>query len=180
VSTPWLLPVIALLIASPPRAFEDEALRLDLPEGWTIEGEAGEYRLLSSEDDAASLLLLLAEFEGTLSERLAEIERQFVETGLIEPEASETRQMDGGEVLYRRYRLTLGGAQGPDDEAVLLLHQYSFERANIPVLLQIEADPDHATHEELFRVVFSTLEIRRTPDGFLFQDAAGSEGGEGE
>jgi hypothetical protein len=167
--------VIALLVTSPAPAFEDEAVRLDLPEGWTIEGEAGEYRLLSPEDDAGSLLLLLAEFEGTLSERLAEIERQFVETGMIEPEASETRHADGSEILYRRYRLTPGGAQEPGDGSALLLHQYSFERANIPVLLQVEADPDHTTHEELFRVVVSSLEIRRTPDWFLFLDEAGSE-----
>jgi hypothetical protein len=175
VSTLWLLPVLALLIASPSPAFEDATIRLDLPEGWTIEGEAGEYRLLSSDDDAASLLLLLAEFQGTLSERLAEIERQFVETGIIEPEASEARPTETGEVLYRRYRLTLVGAQEPGAGPALLLHQYSFERAKIPVLLQVEADPGHAAHEKLFEAVFSSLEIRGAPEQFHFQDTAGEE-----
>ena len=51
----------ALLATAPaPALFEDEAIRVDLPGGWTIEGQGGEYRLLSDEQDAASLLLLLA------------------------------------------------------------------------------------------------------------------------
>lgn len=158
--------------ASSPVRFEDETIAVELPPGWTMDGQAGEYQLTSEGQDTASLLLLLSEFEGTLNERLAEIEEQFVETGLIEPELAESRNVDGITVLHRRYRLTMGGEQAEAGHSVLL-HQYSFERAGVPVLLQVETVPHRNAYDRLFRAVLATLEIRDVPPPFLFEDPEG-------
>lgn len=125
--------------------------------------------LLSDDEDVASLLLLLTEFDGTLAERLAEIERQFMETGLIEPEEATATETDGDEILYRRYRLTMGGP-GAEEGHSILLHQYSWERAGVPVLLQVESVPGRSAHRDLFAMIHRTLRIRTAPDAFRFVD----------
>lgn len=158
--------------ATDPVRFQDETLAVDLPADWTMSGQGGEYQLTSESQDTASLLLLLAEPGGTLSERLAEIEQQFLETDLIEPELAESRKVDGVPVLHRRYRLTMGGAEAEAGTSILL-HQYSFERAGIPVLLQVETAPGRSAHEKLFRGVLETLEIRAAPPRFRFEDSVG-------
>ncbi|NNE43572.1 MAG: hypothetical protein HKN12_05150 [Gemmatimonadetes bacterium] len=152
-----------------PVSFEDPTLQVRIPEGWSIDGHDGEYRLWSDDEDAASLLLLLTEFDGTLEERLAEIERQFMETGLIEPEEASTVRSDGATVFYRRYRLSMGGPGAEEGHAVLL-HQYSWERGGVPVLLQVESDPDREVHGPLFDLVQQSLRIRTPPELFRFRD----------
>lgn len=164
-----LLLGVALAAAPSPSVFEDDSIRLRLPAAWSVEGLAGEYLLHSDEQDAASLLLLLSDFDGPLAGRLAEIEHQFLETGIIELEAAESRRMEGVDILYRRYRLRMGSSPAGEGE-LILLHQYSFERAGVPVLLQVETVPGRDSQEELFRSVFGSLEIHAVPDSFRFED----------
>jgi hypothetical protein len=172
--TRWLLFAGGLLAAAAaPTRFEDGAVRVELPASWSIEGGAGEYRLQSEGEDVASLLLLLSEFHGSLHERLAEIEQQFVETGIIEPVAAESRRRDGVDVLYRRYRLMMGGPEGERAD-IVMLHQYSFERSGVPVLLQVETAPARTSQEELFEAVFRSLAILKVPGPFLFEDEPGT------
>jgi hypothetical protein len=153
----------------PVNRFEDDTIRLELPPDWWIEGEAGEYLLESDDMDVASLLLLPIDAEATLEARLAKIEEQFLVTGLIRSEASESWTEDDEEVLYRRYRLTEAGTEAEDSD-VILLHQYSFLRAEIPVLLQVETLPGQDMQRRLFSRIFETLEIRKIPDPFVFED----------
>ena len=154
-------------------AFDDATIRADLPAAWRITGEAGEYRLESEEQEIASLLILSPEPDRTLEERLAEIEEQFHSTGIITLETSSERIEDGESVHYRRYRLTPAGES--DQESEFLLHQYSFWRAGVQVLLQIETPPGLSAQEDLFFRVFQTLEIREIPEPFLYGDARGDE-----
>lgn len=158
--------------AGAPERFRDETVSVELPDGWTMDGQAGEYQLSSEGQDTASLLLLISEYDGTLSERLAEIEQQFVETGLIEPEGAESRKVDGVTVLHRRYRLTMGGTRVEAGHSILL-HQYSFERKGVPVLLQIETVPGRTGYDKLFRAVLGSLEILAAPPPFRFEDPQG-------
>jgi len=118
--------------------------------------------------NSASLLLLIPEETRSLPERLAAIEEQFLATGIIELEASTSRQEDGEEVFYRRYRLTMGGAE--EGESALALHQYSFWRADVQILLQVESPPESFAAEDLFFRIFQTLEIHEVPDPFVFED----------
>lgn len=138
---------------------------MEVPSSWDVSGEAGEY-WLESEQDVASLLLLPPDPDMTLDVRLAEIEEQFLSTGVIHLEASETRPADAetGEVVhYRRYRLTTG----PDSDATsVVLHEYSFLRSAVRVLLQVETPPEGGKQEELFDAVHKTLEVRVAPDPF--------------
>ncbi len=165
----------ALLLAGAasgdPNGFADETLRLDLPAGWTLEGADGEYRLESSGAEAGSLLLLAPDSERTLEERLADIEEQFLSTGLIHLENSETRLEDETPIHYRRYRLVPAGSEGEEDGGTrVVLHQFSFQRAGIQVLLQVEATPDRFVQEDLVFRIFHTLEVRRVPDPFQWRD----------
>jgi hypothetical protein len=148
--------------------YTDATITVSLPAGWRIEGAEGEYLLESDEQDAASLLLLVPEAERSLEERLAAIEAQFLATGIIELEASESFVEDGEDVFYRRYRLLMGGAD--EEESALLLHQYSWWRADVQVLLQIESAPERIGSKDLFFRMFQTLEIHRAPDPFVFED----------
>ena len=161
-----------LLAAAPapadPTRFTDPTLSVTLPEGWRMEGGQGEYLLASDAQDAASLLLLIPEETQSLPERLAAIEEQVLATGIIELEASASRQEDGEEVFYRRYRLTMGGAE--EGESTLALHQYSFWRAEVQILLQVESPPESFASEDLFFRIFQTLEIHEVPDPFVFED----------
>ncbi len=156
----------------PPRRYEDLTITVALPSGWRIDGAEGEYLLESDDQNVASLLLLTPEADRSLEERLAAIEEQFTTTGMIELEESEARVEADVEVFYRRYRLTLAGAQ-EEDSAAILLHQYSFWRANVQVLLQVETVPELPASEDLFSQIFRTLEIHRAPNPFVFQDTIG-------
>jgi hypothetical protein len=140
-------------------------LKTDFPDGWTIEGENGEYRL-TADDAMASLLLLAADDQRPLEVRLAEIDEQFISTGVLHPEAFETREEDGEEIVYRRYRL----GPAPTEEDALLLHQYFFTRTGVLVLLQVETSPGAVTQEDLFFRIFHTLKVKRTPDPFAVED----------
>ena len=108
-------------------SYSDPTITVSLPEGWRIEGSGGEYLLESDDQDAASLLLLVPVAERSLEERLAAIEEQFLATGIIELQTSESLVEEGEDVSYRRYRLVMGPAD--EAESVLLLHQYSWWRA---------------------------------------------------
>ncbi len=157
---------------TPPERYEDPTLAVELPPGWHIEGTGGEYLLESDDQNVASLLLLVPEPDRSLEERLAAIEEQFTITGMIDLEESETRDENGIEVFYRRYRLMLAGAQEQDANAILL-HQYSFWRAGVQVLLQVETVPGRPASEDLFSQIFRSLEIHRAPNPFVFQDTIG-------
>ncbi len=180
----WLL-IGGLLVAATsdaPNEFADETLRLDLPKGWTLEGADGEYRLESDGDEAevGSLLLLAPDAERSLEERLADIEAQFVSTGLIRLDKSEMRSEDGTPLHYRRYRLTPAGSVDEEGGDVLvMLHQYSFRRAGIQVLLQVEAAPGRMVQEDLAFRIFHTLEVRKAPDPFRWRGAPDSTGASG-
>ncbi len=157
-----LLTGIGLLAASlPAAAYEDDAIHVMLPVGWSIDGGDGEY-WLDSELDVASLLLLPDDPDRPLDVRLAEIEEQFLSTGRIELEESEPREEDGQTIHYRRYRLMLAGSTDPD---AILLHQYLFERTGVRVLLQVETPPGRQA-EDLFFRVFQTLEVRASVEPF--------------
>jgi hypothetical protein len=155
------------VLADPPR-FDDPTITVALPAGWEIEGSYGEYLLTSDQQDAASLLLLAPETHRSLEERLAEIEKQFLATGIIELEASESRVEDDDEIFYRRYRLRMAGTE--EEESTLALHQYSFWRAEVQILLQVESPPGSVASEDLFFRIFQTLEIHQAPDPFVFED----------
>jgi hypothetical protein len=148
--------------------YTDPTITVSLPKGWRIEGSGGEYLLESDDQDAASLLLLVPVAERSLEERLAAIEEQFLATGIIELETSESLVEEGEDVSYRRYRLLMGGED--EEESVLLLHQYSWWRAEVQVLLQVESAPGRTGAKDLFFRIFQTLEIHQAPDPFVFED----------
>ena len=155
------------------RAHDDESIRVELPSGWEIYGESGEYQLESSGADVGSLLLLPLDAALTLEERLAEIERQFFATGLIELEESESRKVEGVPVVYRRYRLTMGASEETDAPEIAL-HQYFFVRRDVQVLLQVETGPGGRSHRKVFDEIFSSLEVLRAPEPMPFLDPPGS------
>lgn len=165
-----LFAVLAGALASPAQAsaeeFTDPDLRLEVPEGWSLEGQEGEYWLTSAEDDVASLLVLAPADDRPLEVLLAEIDEQFISTGILEPVTFSTRSVDHQEVVYREYRLTGPPSEGPS----VRLHQYIFARADALVLLQIETVSQTPESERLFAVVFESLELRAAPDPFLVED----------
>jgi len=171
----------ACLAAAPARSgsdrgrghhFADSTLAFDVPAGWRVEGAQGEYLLASEQQEMASLLLLSPDAGRSLEARLAAIEAQFLETGIIEPDGAETRIEDGEEVHYRRYRLVMGGAEAG---SAIALHQYSFERAGLEVLLQVETPPESRVPEDLFSRIHRTLEVHRAPDPFVFEDPSAGD-----
>jgi hypothetical protein len=171
-----LASIVLSLAAGSDHEYVDDTIHVDLPVAWTLEGGAGEYRLESTGAEVASLLLLPPDSERTLLERLADIEEQFLSTGLIRLEAAESRRENGEEILYRRYRLVMAGTEeeegDPEKEeaASILLHQYSFSRGGLQVLLQVETDPGPMPPEDLAFRIFHTLEIRKAPDPFTWVD----------
>jgi hypothetical protein len=144
--------------------FEDETVRMKVPPEWNVTGEAGEY-WLEWEQQVASLLLLPPDPDMPLEVRLAEIEEQFLSTGVIHREKTETRPPDArGEVVhYRRYRLSTGADV---DTASIVLHEYSFVRSGVRVLLQVETPPEAEAPEDLFAAIHRSLEVRVAPDPF--------------
>jgi hypothetical protein len=171
---------IALLVASATSfadmqtskhvVFDDATIHVELPDGWSIEGEAGEYMLESDDqEDIGSMLIIPFDSDTTLEERLAEIDEQFLATGIIELEEAEERQVDGETISYRRYRLMMADVEGADVNSTLL-HQYVFWRSEVHALLQVESNPGKKTSEELFSKVFETLEIHETPLPFRVDD----------
>lgn len=163
-----LVGMLILGTPDPSRIFEDEMIRVELPKAWQMQGEAGEYRLESDSQQSASLLLISVDAEQSLEARLAEIEQQFLSTGIITAEASEAWEMDGESVLYRRYRLMVAATQ--DKNESILMHQYSFVREDVQILLQVETNPQRQAPRELIRAIVRTLEILRAPDPFLYED----------
>ena len=146
--------------------FEDSDLRVEVPAGWSFEGQEGEYWLTSAEDEVASLLVLAPAADRPLEVRLAEIDEQFISTGILDPVTFSTRSVDHQEVVYREYRLTGPHSEGPS----VRLHQYIFARADALVLLQVESVNETPESERLFVSVFESLELRATPDPFLVED----------
>jgi hypothetical protein len=175
-------PIPALLAQIPPatppspRTFEDETIHVDLPSGWHIEGEDGEYLLESTGPDVASLLVLPPDPVTSLEERLAEIEEQFLSTGVISLETSRELVEDGQSIHYRKYSLRPAGAA--DDSATVHFHQYSFWRAGSRVLLLIETSPGLSSQDDLFFRTFHTLEIRKAPLPFTWEDPLEPDEGE--
>jgi hypothetical protein len=165
-----LLGLLAIGAPNPARAFEDEMIRVELPKAWQMHGEAGEYRLESDSQQSASLLLISFEAEQSLESRLAEIEQQFLSTGIITVEASEAWDLEGENVSYRRYRLMIAATQ--DKNESILMHQYSFVRDDVHVLLQVDTNPRRQAPRELIRAIVRTLAILRAPDPFLYEDIA--------
>lgn len=162
--TAWVGPLAAvLLLGTVP--FEDKQVRFEVPEGWTVSGESGEY-LLEAEPDVASLLLLPPDPDRPLETVLAEIEEQFVSTGQIEPEGSEERSVDGNVVHVNRYRFDMVGEAAPPVRMI----QYSFVRSAVQVLLQVETSSDATDPEPLFAAVHGSLEILVAPDLFGAED----------
>ncbi len=153
-------------------AYEDTTIHVDLPSNWEISGESGEYRLEAQGQEIASLLILAAEPDRSLEERLAEIEEQFLSTGIIKLEEAAQRTEDGEPIHYRRFRLEPAGES--DRESDILLHQYSFWRAGVQVLLQIETPPEPSSQDDLFFRIFQTLEIREIPAPFIYEDSRAS------
>ena len=162
--------MLVLGAPNPDRVYEDEMIRLELPKSWQIEGEAGEYRLESDSQQSASLLLITSDAEQPLEARLAEIEQQFVSTGIITLESSEAWDVDDQDVLYRRYRLMVAGTE--DRSEAILLHQFSFTRDGVQLLLQVESPPTRRPPKELIEAMVRTLEILRAPDPFVYEDLA--------
>ncbi len=154
--------------------YVDETIHVDLPVAWTMDGSAGEYLLETEGDDLASLLVLAPESGRTLEERLADIEEQFLSTGHIRLDASVSRTENGEDIHYRRYRLFFAGSEEEDtpESEIVLLHQYSFRRADVQVLLQVETGPSRFAPDDLAFRVFQTLEIRRAPDPFHWEEHA--------
>lgn len=159
---------VAVLPAAAGPAYEDETVRFEYPDGWHVTGGEGEYFLESDGEEVASLLVLPRDANTSMSERLAEIEKQFLATGMIHTESSVSRRRDDTDVFYRRYRLVLTGSE-EDHSLTMKLHQYSFWRAEAHVLLQVETAPGSDVQEPLFERIFDSLEIRESPDPFLYR-----------
>jgi hypothetical protein len=176
--------MIALLVAaatsagdrkpSKPVAFEDGTIRVQLPAGWSIEGEAGEYQLESDDQDMGSMLLIPFDSDTTLEERLAEIDQQFLATGIIELEAAEERKVDGQEISYRRYRVKMADGEDTEGNSVML-HQYVFSRNDVHALVQVESAAERSSSEELFTKIFKTLEVLETPIPFEVDDMGAND-----
>jgi hypothetical protein len=159
--------ILLASVASIP--FQDAWIRVDLPKGWSIEGESGEYMLesdLEDDQDMASLLILQRDTERTMEEVLADIEEQFLSTGLFILESSEEKSEDDTAIHIRRYRKT--AAAGDTTEAIH--HQYFFWRGDVQVLLQVEAADKSSSPERLFKKVFKTLEVLTMPEPFSYED----------
>ena len=157
----WVGPMAAGVLLLGGVVFEDPDVRFEVPEDWTVTGESGEY-LLESEHDFASLLLLPPDPDRPLDVVLAEIEEQFVSTGQISLEESAVRRVDGDLVRTHRYRFDMAG----EDASPVMMHQYSFVRSAVHVLLQVETPPEGADPEPLFAAIHSTLEVLTAPDLF--------------
>jgi hypothetical protein len=167
-----ILPLLLILtIGGKPssRVFEDAMIRLELPSGWRIDGESGEYFLESDDQDIASIMILPPDPATPMEERLADIEEQFLGTGIIELEVAEPRKRDGQEISYRRYRLVMAGSEDEESNWISL-HQYSFWRDDVQVLVQVETAPGRSRHEELFSRIFATLRVLQPPAPFLYED----------
>ncbi len=170
----WILALATLSSALADPKFEDSWIRLELPQGWSIDGEGGEYMLESGAEDIASLLVLAPDPERTIEEVLAEIEEQFLSTGMFALESTEERIVDGEPVHVRRYRMT-GGPADDKDANVTIHHQYSFWRSDVHVLLQVETGEKSASPDRLFSKIFSTLEVLEAPVPFLYEDYGDEE-----
>jgi hypothetical protein len=158
-----------LLASAASTSFQDAWIRFELPKGWSIEGESGEYMLESEEEDeedVASLLILPSDPERSMEELLADIEEQFLSTGLFAIDSSEERDVNGTPVHLRRYRRM--AAEGDSTESIHT--QYIFWRSNVQVLLQVEAAEKSAAPERLFTKIFETLEILSVPEPFFYED----------
>ncbi len=151
--------------------FEDAEVRFEVPEGWTVSGAEGEY-LMESEQSVASLLLLPPDPDRPIEVVLAEIEEQFLSTGQIERLGSEDRMTDSDLVRVHRYRFDMAN----EASAAVLMHQYSFVRSAVHVLLQVETPPEGADPEPLFDTIHGSLEILLAPD--LFDEPAEEPGEE--
>ena len=161
----WVGPLAAGFLLLGGVVFEDPDVRFEVPEEWTVTGESGEY-LLESERDVASLLLLPPDPDRPLEVVLAEIEEQFISTGQISLEESGDRLVDGQLVHTYRYRFEMAG----EHASAMIMHQYSFVRSAVHVLLQVETPSDGAAPEPLFEAIHASLEILTAPD--LFEDGA--------
>ena len=122
--------------------------------------------LESEEEDIASLLILPADPERSLEELLADIEEQFLSTGLFAIDSSEEREVNGTPVHLRRYRRMAAGA----DSTEAIHDQYIFWRSHVQVLLQVESMDKSAAPERLFSKIFDTLEILSAPEPFFYED----------
>ncbi len=158
-------PLAAAFVAVAGVVYEDAEVRFEVPEDWTVSGEEGEY-LMESEQDVASLLLLPPDPDRPIEVVLAEIEEQFLSTGQIVREAAEDRMVDGELVRVHRYRFDMAN----EESAAVLIHQYSFVRSAVHVLLQVETPIEGADPEPLFRALHGSLEILLAPD--LFDEPA--------
>ena len=138
---------------------EGESARFEIPDDWNASGEAGEY-WLESGADVASLLLLPPDPDRPMEVILAEIEEQFLSTGIIEPLDSEIRRIGEDIVHVRKYRLEMATGDA------ILMNQYVWVASAVHVLLQVETPPDGGDEEDLFRAIHGTLEIRLAPDPF--------------
>ncbi len=125
--------------------------------------------LESDSEDIASLLVLSPDPERTIEEVLAEIEEQYLSTGMFTLETTEERQVDGEPVHMRRYRMT-GGPDRSEDATATIHHQYSFWRDDVQILLEVETGDKSAAPERLFSKVFSTLQVLEPPVPFLYED----------
>jgi hypothetical protein len=170
----WILALGAFSDALADPEFEDSWIRLELPQGWSIDGEGGEYMLESGAEDIASLLVLAPDPERSIEEVLAEIEEQFLSTGMFALESTEERIVDGEPVHVRRYRMT-GGPADDKDASVTIHHQFSFWRDDVHVLLQVETGAKSASPDRLFSKIFSTLRILEAPVPFLYEDYGDEE-----
>ena len=157
----------AILLASVASgSFQDAWIKVELPKGWSIEGESGEYMLESDEEEIASLLILPRDPERTMEELLADIEEQFLSTGLFAIDSSEERDINGTPVHLRRYRRMAAG----EDSTESIHSQFIFWRGEVQVLLQVEAAEKTSAPERLFNKILSTLEIVSVPEPFYFED----------
>lgn len=157
----------AILLASVASApFQDAWIKVEPPKGWSIEGESGEYMLESDEEEIASLLILPRDPERSMEELLADIEEQFLSTGLFAVDSSEEKDMNGTPVHLRRYRRMAAGG----DSVESIHSQYIFWRGDVQVLLQVEAAVKSPAPERLFNKIFSTLEILSVPEPFSYED----------
>lgn len=155
-----------LLASAASTSFQDAWIRVELPKGWSIEGESGEYMLESEEEDVASLLILPSDPERSMEELLADIEEQFLSTGLFAIDSSEDRDVNGTPVHLRRYRRM--AAEGDSTESIHT--QYIFWRSDVQVLLQVEAAEKSPVPERLFTKIFEKLEILSVPEPFFYED----------